>query len=85
VSPTTTTGDRRWKPTQERTGSHNNNLNDEEPQGLIMKSRAGRIVLTTTATSADRKRWMPALTPDKWGKEGCYRRMAEGNTRTGEW
>jgi len=33
VSPTTTTGDRRWKRTQERTGHHNNNLGSERPEG----------------------------------------------------
>jgi len=37
VSPTTTTGDKRWKRTQERTGPHNNNLAEEEPEGLIKK------------------------------------------------
>ena len=39
MSPTTTTGDRRWKQTQERTGPHNN-LAGEEPEGLIMKIRS---------------------------------------------
>jgi len=64
VSPTTTTGDKRWKRTQERTGP-DNNLAGEEPEGLITKSRAGSIVLTTIATNTDGKRWMPATTPAK--------------------
>jgi len=53
VSPTTTTGDRRWKRTQERTGPHNN-LAGEGPEGLITKSRARSILLRTTATN---NRW----------------------------
>jgi len=64
ASPTTTTGDRRWKRTQERTGPHNN-LAGEEPEGLITKSRAGSIVSMTTATNTDGKRWTPAITPDR--------------------
>jgi len=83
VSPTTTTGDRRWKPTQVRTGP-NNNLAGEEPEGLITKSRAGSIVLTTIATNTDGKRWTPAITPDKWAKEGHCQRITEGNTRREE-
>jgi len=69
VSPTTTTGDRRWKRTQEPTGSHNN-LAGEEPEGLITKSRAGSIVLTTIETNTNGKRWTPDITPDKWEKKG---------------
>jgi len=64
VSPTTTTGDKRWKRTQERTGLHNN-LAEEEPEGLITKSRAGSIVSMTTATNTDGKRWTPAITHDR--------------------
>jgi len=64
VSPTTTAGDRRWKRTQERTGSHNN-LAGEEPEGLITKSQAGSIVSTMIATNTDGKRWTPATTPAK--------------------
>jgi len=64
VSPTTTTGDSRWKRTQERTGPQNN-LAGEEPEGLITKSRAGDIVLTTIVTNTDGKKWMPAITPAK--------------------
>jgi len=79
VSPTTTTGDRRWKQAQERTGPHKN-LAGEEPEGLITKSRAGSIVLTTMATNTDGKRWTPAITPDKWEKEGRCQRMTEGVT-----
>jgi len=55
VSPTTTTGDRRWNLTQERTGPHNN-LAGEEPEGLILKSRAESIVLTTIAGNTEGKR-----------------------------
>jgi len=83
VSPTTTTGDRRWKQTQERTGPHNI-LAGEEPEGLTTKSRAGSIVSTTTATNSDGERWTPAITPDKWEKKGRYQRMTEGNTRREE-
>jgi len=64
VSPTTTTGDKRWKRTQGRTGSHNN-LAGEEPEGLITKSRAGSIVSMTIATNTDGKRWTLAPTPAK--------------------
>jgi len=83
VSPTTTTGDRRWKRTQERTGP-NNNLAGEEPEGIITKSRAESIVLTTIATNTDGKRWTPAITPDKWEKKGHHQKMTEGNTRKEE-
>jgi len=83
VSPTTTTGDRRWKQTDERTGAHNN-LAAEEPEGLITKSRAGTIVLTTIATNTDGKRWTPGITTDKWEKKGHCQRMTEGNTRREE-
>jgi len=64
VWPTTTTGERRWKPTQERTG-HPNNVVDEGPEGPITKSQAESIVSTTTATTSDGKRWTPAITPYK--------------------
>jgi len=83
VSPTTTTGDRRWKRTQERTGPHNN-LAGEEPEGFITKSRAGTIVSTTIATNTDGKRWTPAITRDKWEKKGHCQRMTGGNTRREE-
>jgi len=62
--PTTTPGDRRWKRTQGRTGSHNN-LAGEELVGLIMKSRAGSIVSMTIATNTVGKRWTLAITPAK--------------------
>jgi len=80
VWPTTTTGDRRWKQTQERTGPHNN-LTKEEPEGLITKSRARSIVLTIIATKTDGKRWTPAITADKWEKKGHCQSMTEGNKR----
>jgi len=80
VSPTTTSGDRSWKRTQERTGPHNN-LTGQEPEGLITKSRAGSIILTTIATNTHRKRWTPAITPDKWEKKGDCQSMTEGITR----
>jgi len=80
VSPTTTTGDRRWKRTQERTGSHNN-LAREEPEGLITKSQAGNIVSTTIATNTDGTRWPPPTTPAKEEKMENCQRMTEGNTK----
>jgi len=83
VSPTTTTGDRRCKRTQERTGPHNN-LAGEEQEGLITKSPAGCIVLTTIATNTDGKRWTPAITPDKWEIKGHCQKITEGNTRREE-
>jgi len=83
VSPTTTTGDQRGKPTQERTGPHNI-LAGEEPEGLITKSRAGSIVLTTSAMNTDGKRWTPATTHDKWKWKGHCQRMTEGNIGRGE-
>jgi len=49
-SPTTTTADRRWKRTHERTGPHDN-LAGEEPEGLITKSPAGSIVFVTILSS----------------------------------
>jgi len=64
VSPMTTTGDKIWKRTQERTGPHNN-LAEKEPEGLITKSRAGSIVSMTIATNTDGERWTPAITPDR--------------------
>jgi len=83
VSPTTTTGDRRWKRTQERTGPHNN-IAGEEPEGLITKPRAGSIVSTTIVTNTDGKRWTPAITPDKWEKEEHCQSMTAWNTRREE-
>jgi len=73
------TGDRRWKRTQGKTGSHNNLVGGEQER-LITKSRAGSIVSTTIATNTDGKRWMPAITPNKWEKQGHCQRMTEGNT-----
>jgi len=64
VSAPSTTGDRRWKPTRERTGSHNN-LAGEEPERLITRSQAGSIVSTTIATNTDGKKGTPATTPAK--------------------
>jgi len=80
VSPTTRTGDTRWKRTQESTGFHTNHVG-VGPEGLITKSGAGSIVSTTIVTNTDGKRWTPAITPDKWEKEGHCQRMTEGNTR----
>jgi len=80
VSPTTTTGDRRWKRTQERTRPHNNNLVGERFEGPMETSRAGSIVLTTTARNTGGKKWTPGTTPDKWEKKGNCRRMTEGNS-----
>jgi len=74
------TGDRRWKETQGRTGPHNN-LAAEEPEGRIMKSRAGSTVSTTGATNTDGKRWTPAIIPDKWERKGNCQRMTGGNTK----
>jgi len=68
VAPMTTTGDRRWKRTQEKTWSHNNHVGGEA-EGLITKSRAGSIVSTTIATNTDGKRWTPAITPDELEKK----------------
>jgi len=78
VSPTTTTGDSRWKQTQERTGAQKH-LGGEEPEGLITKSRAGSIVLTTVAKNTDEKRWTPATTPAKWEKKENCQITTEGN------
>jgi len=64
VSPMTSTGDMRWKRTQERTGSRNSPV-EGEPEGLITKSRAGSIVSTTIATNIDGKSWTRDLTTDK--------------------
>jgi len=80
VSPTTTTGDKRWKRTQERTGPHNNNLVSEGLEGPTENSRAGSIVLTTTARNTGGKRWTQDTTPDKWEKKGNCQRMTEGST-----
>jgi len=79
VSPTTPTGDSRWKRTQEKTGFHKN-LVGGEPEGLITKSRAGSIVSTTIATNTDGKRWTPAIIHDKWKNRGHCQRMTEWNT-----
>jgi len=79
VSPTTTTGDRRCKRTQERTGPHNNNLVSRGFEGPTETSRAGNILLTTTARNTDGKRWTPDITPDKWEKKRECRRMTQGN------
>ena len=64
VSLKTTTGDRRWKQTKERTGSHNNRV-EGELEGLITNSRAGSIVSTTIAMNTNGKRWTRDITPDK--------------------
>ena len=68
VSPTTTTGDKRWKQTQGRTGSHNN-LSGEEPEGLITKSGAGSIVSMTIARTpiGIGRRW---VLPRQIGEKG---------------
>jgi len=79
VSPTTTTGDRRWKRAQERTGPHNNNLVSEGLEGPTETSRTGSLVLTTTARNTGGKRWTPDTTPDKCEKKGNGRRMTAGN------
>jgi len=79
VSPTTTTGDRRWKRTQERIGPHHNNLVSERLEGLTETSQAGSIVLTTTARNTGGKKWTPDSTPDKWEKKGNCQRMIEEN------
>ena len=50
VSPTTTTGDRRWKQTQEKTGSTHNRVG-ERPEGPITRLRAGSTVSIPTATT----------------------------------
>jgi len=73
VSPTTMTGDRRWKRTQERTGPQNNNLVSEGLEGPTETSRAGSLVLTTTVRNTNGKRWTPDTTPDKWEKKGNCR------------
>jgi len=74
------TGDRRGKRTHKRTGPPNN-FNSERPDGPMETSRAGRIALTTIATTTHKKRWTPAITPDKWEKEGHCRGTTEVNTR----
>ena len=83
VSPTTTTGDGRWKRTQEKTGCHNN-LVGGEPEGLITKSWAGSIVSTTIATKTDGKRWTQAITPNRWGKKGHCQSTTGGKTKREE-
>ena len=47
------------------------------------ESQAGSLVSMTSATTTDGKRWMPGITPDKWGKKGHCQRTTEGNTRKG--
>jgi len=79
VSPTTTTGDRRWKRTQERTGPHNNNLIGERLEGPMETSRGGSIVLMTNARITGGKRWTPDITPGKWERKGNCRRTTEGS------
>jgi len=59
-------------------------LPEEETEGLIRKSRAGSLVVTTIAMKTDGKRWTPAIIPDKWEKKGHCRKMTEGNTRRDE-
>jgi len=81
VSPTATTGDRRWKRTQEWTGPQNNNFVSEGPEGTMESSRAGSTVLTTTASNTGGKKWTPDTTPDKREKKGPCPRMTGGNTR----
>jgi len=73
-------GDKKWKQTQKRTGPPNN-LVSEGPEGPITKSCAGSIVLTTSATTTDGKRWMAATTPDKWEKKGDCQERTERKTR----
>jgi len=81
VSPTTTTGDRRWKRTQERTGPHNN-LVSEEPADPRETSRAESTVLTMSAENIHGKRWTPDTTPDKSEKKGpCQRTIGENKER----
>jgi len=79
VSPTTTTGHRRWKRTQERTGPHNN-LVSEGPEVPTLTSQVGSNVLTTTARNTGGKRWTPDTTQDKWEKKGPCPRITGSNT-----
>jgi len=74
----TTTGDKRWRQAQERTGTPNN-LDSEGPEESTETSRAGSTALTICATNTGGKWWMPDTTPDKWEKEGPCPRMTGGN------
>ena len=82
VSPTTTTGDRGWKRTQERTGPHNKNLDSQGPEGPTETSQAGSTILTTTARNTSGKRRTPDTTPAKWEKEGPCQRMTGEKKRS---
>jgi len=84
VSPRTTTGDKKWKRTQERTGPHNHNLVSEGLEGPTQTSRAGSTVSTTIARNPGGKKWTPDTTPDKWEKQGPWQRMTGGNTNREE-
>jgi len=84
ASPTTRTGDKRWKQTQERTGLPNDNLVSEGPDRPLETSRAGNLALTKTAMNTDGKRWTPAISPDKWEKKGHCRSTTEGNRKREE-
>jgi len=75
------TDERRWKRTQESTGPHNDNLNNEEPEELIRKSRAGNIVAMTIATTTDGKRWTRTITPNKCKNKAHCRGTTRGYTR----
>jgi len=54
ASPMTTTGEKRWKQTQQRTGAPNN-LASEEPEGPMVKPRTGSTVSTTSAMNTGGK------------------------------
>jgi len=84
-SPTTTTGDRRWKGTQERTGPDNNNLVSKGPEGPTENSRGGSTTVTRAARHTGWKRWTPDTTPDKCEKKGPCQRMTGGNRRREKW
>jgi len=79
MSLTTTTGDRKWKQTQERTGPYKNNLVSERPEGPMEASPAGSTFLTTNARNTSGKKWTPDTTPDKWEKKQPCQRMTGGN------
>jgi len=81
----TTTGDKRWKLTPESAGPHNHSPVSERPEGPTETSRAGSIVLTTTARNTGGKRWTPDTTPDKWEKKEPCKKMRGGNRKRDKW
>jgi len=74
----TTIGDPRWKQTQEKPGPPNNLVN-HGPDGVTQTSRAGNIVLTTSAMTTNGKGWMPAIPHEKGEEKGLGQRPTKEN------